>query len=448
MTQSRSLTLLVTGLALFAMYFGAGNLIFPVMIGIESGPAVTSAITGFLMTGVLLPVLGMVAAATAPEGVEQIADRIGHHPGLVFTVIIFLSTGMLYAIPRVATVSYEMVLDPLVPSNAAAGWLAEPLFLLVFFAVTYVLAVNPKGMLDRIGGFLTPILLLFLFILIVTALIKLPLDMGPAGGEYADTPLATGLINGYFTMDAIASLVFGIVIIEALRRRGFETKNQLFTGTALAGVIAGIALALVYLGLAAVGSRLGTAGLSNGAEALAHASTILFGRSGQLIFGVIVLLACLTTAVGLTGASTQYFRGLFPAVPRVPMVVFHVAVAFALANLGLEAILQVVAPINQLIYPIVICIVFISILDIFVPGDLKWTYRLATWFGVAVGAFEALWSTQLPVFASLRGTLDAFPLGAVHMPWVAPALAGFVIGFIIDAAARNVLSRGLTTATA
>lgn len=446
MTQSRSLTLLVTGLALFAMYFGAGNLIFPVMIGIEAGPAVTAAIIGFLMTGVLLPVLGMVAAATAPEGVEQIADRIGHHPGVVFTIIIFLSTGMLYAIPRVATVSYEMVLEPILPSDLAHRGIAEPVFLLIFFGITYLLAVNPKGMLDRIGGYLTPLLLLFLFILIIAAFIQLPLDLGEATGEYADTPLATGLINGYFTMDAIASLVFGIVIIEALRRRGFKTKQQLFTGTALAGVIAGIALAVVYLGLAAVGSRLGTAGMTNGAEALAHASTLLFGRSGQLIFGSIVLLACLTTAVGLTGASTQYFRGLFPAVPRVPMVIFHVAVAFALANLGLEAILQVVAPINQLIYPIVICIVFISIFDIFIPGNLKWTYRLATWFGVAVGLFEALWSTQLPVFAGLRDTLDMFPLGTIHMPWVAPALAGFVIGFIIDAATRNVLSRGLTTA--
>lgn len=421
-------TLLVTGLALFAMYFGAGNLIFPVMIGIEAGTSVTPAITGFILTGVILPVLGMVAAATAPEGVEQIADRIGHRPGVVFTVIIFLSTGMLYAIPRVASVSYEMVVAPV----AGGGWASQAAFLAVFFLATYLLAINPKGLLDRIGGWLTPVLLVFLFILILAAAITLPLDQGPAAGDYAGTPLTTGLIKGYFTMDAIASLVFGIVIISSLRRRGWNEPRKLFIGTALAGVIAGIALTAVYLGLASIGARLGGAGMTNGAEALAHASDLIFGRSGQLIFGVIVLLACLTTAVGLTGASTQYFRTLLPAIGQVPMMAGHVIIAFLLANLGLEAILAVVAPVNQLIYPIVICLVALSLLNIGLRRNLWWTYRLTTWFAAAIGLLEALRSTGLSALTFLEAPLAALPLGEQHLPWLVPALVGFIIGLVLD----------------
>ena len=147
---------------------------------------------------------------------------------------------------------------------------------------------------------------------------------------------------------------------------------------------------------------------------------------------MIAVLACLTTAVGLTGASSQYFRTLFPQISRSVMVLIHTLVALALANLGLETILDIVAPVNQLIYPVVICVIFIALFDIFVPGQLYWTYRLAAWLGAFVGVFEALWSTNLPQFAFLRDILDVLPLGSVHMPWVTPALAGFIIGLILD----------------
>lgn len=431
MRNSRTYVLIVTGLALFAMFFGAGNLIFPVMIGVNAGTSVTPAILGFLGTGVLLPMLGIIAAATSQEGVTGIASRIGKYPGLVFTIVIFLSTGMLYAIPRVATVSFEMAVVPLIDSTNPNG---VPLFLytVVFFVVTYLLALNPKGFLDRIGGWLTPALLVLLIILILTAAFRLPAVLGTPTAEYAETPFATGLLRGYFTMDAIASLVFGIVIISSLRYRGFNTKSQVFTGTAIAGVIAGVALALIYIGLTIIGTRMGPFGVDNGAEALARAATELFGTGGVALFGLIAVLACLTTAVGLTGASSQYFRTLFPQISRSVMVLIHTLVALALANLGLETILDIVAPVNQLIYPVVICVIFIALFDIFVPGQLYWTYRLAAWLGAFVGVFEALWSTNLPQFAFLRDILDVLPLGSVHMPWVTPALAGFIIGLILD----------------
>lgn len=431
MRNSRTYVLIVTGLALFAMFFGAGNLIFPVMIGIDAGTSVTPAILGFLSTGVLLPMLGIIAAATSQEGVTGIASRIGKYPGLVFTIVIFLSTGMLYAIPRVATVSFEMAV---VPQIDAANPNGVPLFVytVVFFAVTYMLALNPKGFLDRIGAWLTPALLILLLVLIFAAAFRLPMALGTPTTAYETTPYATGLLQGYFTMDAIASLVFGIVIICSLRHHGFKTKAEVFTGTAIAGVIAGIALASIYIGLTIIGTRMGPYEVSNGAEALARAATELFGTAGVTLFGLIAILACLTTAVGLTGASSQYFRTLFPQISRPVMVLIHVLVSLALANLGLETILDIVAPVNQLIYPVVICVIFVALFDIFVPGQLYWTYRLAAWIGGFIGIFEALRSTGLPQFDVLTLYLNQLPLGVVNMPWVVPTLAGFIIGLVID----------------
>lgn len=431
MRNSRTYVLVVTGMALFAMFFGAGNLIFPVMIGVDAGVSFTPAILGFLGTGVLLPVLGIVAAATSQEGVTGISSRIGKYPGLVFTIVIFLSTGMLYAIPRVGTVSYEMAAVPLIGAERAGSG-ALMIYTAVFFTVTFFLALNPKGFLDRIGAWLTPLLLVLLVVLIVAAMVKLPVAMGEPTAEYAQTPFAEGLLKGYFTMDAIASLVFGIVIISSLQHSGlFKTKNQVFAGTATAGVIAGALLAVFYLGLGQIGIRMSPFNPDNGAEALAIASVELFGSGRQALFGLIVVLACLTTAVGLVGASSQYFMTLFPRISRIQMVSIHVLVSFALANLGLQTILNVVAPINQLIYPIVICIVFISLFDIFVPGELYWTYRLTAWFGACFGVLEALRSIG-DSFNWLLPFLDAFPLGPVNMSWVTPALLGFTVGLIID----------------
>lgn len=442
MTREKLQAIIIAGLALFAMYFGAGNLIFPVMIGVEAGPNLTPALTGFILTGVALPVLGMVAVATSSRGIDGLSQRLGKLPGLAFTVVIFLSTGMLYAIPRVATVSYEMSVKPLLlantTANSATNTVADasalPLlvYTLVFFAAAYVLALNPKGLIDRIGKWLTPALLALLVAMIVAATLRGAHPAATPTQTYAHAPLPSGLIQGYFTMDAIASLVFGLVIIDALRRRGFANGRPVFAATVGAGMIAGAALVAIYIGLAFIGAHVHEAEVTNGAAALTLAANELFGRAGQSMFGLIALLACLTTAVGLLGASSSYFQGFFPQVRRRYMVAIHVAVSLALANLGLDAILAVVAPLNQLIYPVAISLIAVTLLDIPIPRRLYYSYRLPAAAAALVGAGEALWSTQLPAFAPLRSTLDLFPLGSVHLPWVVPALLGLAVGLALD----------------
>ncbi|MDO5721301.1 MAG: branched-chain amino acid transport system II carrier protein [Actinomycetaceae bacterium] len=431
MNRSKLRAILIAGMALFAMYFGAGNLIFPVMIGVEAGLNLRPALIGFILTGVALPILGMVAVATSSRGIDGLSSRLGKIPGLVFTIVIFLSTGMLYAIPRVATVSYEMTVKPMLEEGSSSS-LPLLLYTAVFFPVAYAIAVNPKGMIDRIGKWLTPSLLTLLVAMIAATLWRGVNTAPTAAPTYQDGPLSTGLILGYFTMDAIASLVFGLVIIQSLRQRGFTSGRSVFLGTVATGALAGTALAAIYTGLALIGVHVNGRGASNGAEALTMAANELFGRGGQAVFGLIALLACLTTAVGLLGASSSYFQTLFPKIRRRHMVAIHVVVSFALANLGLEAILAIVAPLNQLIYPIAISLIFVTLLDMPIPRQLFYSYRLPAAAAAVIGLGEALWSTTLPVFAPLRAPLDALPLGSSHLPWVAPALVALLVGLALD----------------
>lgn len=433
--QSTPAAILITGLALFAMYFGAGNLIFPAMIGMTAGENVNPVIIGFLLTGVALPALGMVASSTQRRGEHDgIASRIGRYPSLVFTVAIFLSTGMLYAIPRVATVSFEMAAVPILTGSAGGetSQLDLLIYTVIFFTAVGVVALNPGRLVDRLGAYLTPALLIVLAILIVTALVTMESVSVQPSPDYANDPLPAGLLQGYYTMDAIASLVFSGVILSALARSGFTTRRKLIWGSTLAAGVAGIGLTIVYLGLAAVGTRVAGQGLDDGAAGLAYAASEALGPVGQAVFSAVAILACLTTAIGLIGASSQYFRKLFPKLTHPMLVLIQSLVALSLANLGLETILEIVTPVNQLLYPIAICIIAIALIDVVTPGMLHWTYRLSAWTAAVVAIPEALWATKISAFDGLRDWLDVLPAGSVNMGWVVPALVAALIGALLD----------------
>lgn len=427
-SKTRVLNVLVTGLALFAMFFGAGNLIFPVMIGVESGVEQVPATIGFMLTGVLLPMAGMIAAATSSSGVLGIIERISHYPGLVFCWLIFLSTGMLYAIPRTAAASFSMSFQ----ASTGDSHLALFIYTLVFFGIAGYLCLNPRNVLDRIGGILTPALLILLAVIIITAVATMsPSEAAPIE-KYASTPTLKGIFDGYGTLDAIASFVFGVVIIRALRQKGFQPGRQLFGVTALSGVIAAFFLGLVYFGLSMVGSRVGRLNpdVKDGGEGLAFAAQHLFGPAGRVVLGAIAILACLTTAIGLVEASTQFFRGLFPQISRPVWVVLHVIISLAIANLGLGALVNVIVPVMMFCYPITIMLVVTCILDIFIPGHMFWAYRLSVWVAGIFGLFDGLKAAGV-----LENWIDTtIPLASLGLGWLIPSLVMLVLGLIIDIA--------------
>ena len=434
----RALTVMITGLALFAMYFGAGNLILPVMIGIEGGTAAGAVTGGFVLTGVLLPVLAMVAAATSEQGIEGIAYRIGRYPGLVYCWIAFLSTGMLYAIPRVATVSFGMSVGAIGNLPGDPGSPALLIYTAVFLVVAALLAANPTNLISKVGSWLTPALLILMLVLIVGALTQLTPVLDAPAEKYTAAPFVSGLLTGYNTLDAIASLVFGGIVIDSLRSHGFTHGAPLFRTTVLAGLLAGALLALIYFGLGSVGTRIGDAEVSDGAAGLAHAAWLLFGAPGQWLLGLIAILACLTTSVGLFGASVTFFNKHFPRVGRTRLLIIHVAVAFAVANLGLATLMNLVVPLMYFCYPVTIAIVAVAIADIFIPGHLFWSYRFTAWASAVFGLIDAILQgyslfavTPPDWFTAL---IKAIPFADLSLGWVVPALLGFTIGMICDGA--------------
>lgn len=430
----------VVGFALFAMFFGAGNLIFPVMIGADAGLNVLPTTIGFLITGVALPVLGMLVVSTASDKELEgggVPSRIGKTPGLIFTLAIFLSTGMLYAVPRVATVTHEMAVMPFIKDAPGSDSLKLFLFTAVFFAIVTYFIFTPSRVVERVGGYLTPALLIFLALLIIVTLFSSSASLPNPSEKYASVPVVTGIIDGYFTMDALASFVFGFIIISELKERGYIARKDRVSGMLQAGLIAGGCLALVYVGLSAVGTRKAGAGFENGAALLAAVAGERFGAAGQLIFSLIVFLACLTTAIGLLSSSTEYFSKLLPKVNKNVLIVVQILVSMALANLGLNTILKVVAPLNQLIYPIAIVIIVLSLLALALPFRLNVAYKAGAAVAAVFALLEALYLAWPDAFTSLRVFLDHFPAGQIQMGWLVPSVVALLIGIAVDYVRRS-----------
>lgn len=430
---------IIVGFALFAMFFGAGNLIFPVMIGADSAGHVIPVFIGFLLTGVALPILTMIVISTetAKEiNAGGVAMRIGRPAGFLFTLAIFLSTGMLYAVPRVATVAYEMSTRPFV-ENDTNGSTALLVFTLIFFAVVTLFLVNPARVISRVGGILTPLLLGFLALLVVVAVVRMPALVSTDPAVAASSTLTSGIIKGYYTMDALGAFVFGIVIVSELKKRGAATREARIRGMVKAGLVAGACLAAVYVGLAAVGVRQADAGFTNGAELLASVAGQMFGSMGQLIFGAITLLACLTTVIGLMTASTEYFTRLLRIVPRSVIIAVQVVVSIVLANLGLEKILEVVVPLNQFIYPIAIVVVLLGLIELIFPFRLDWAYKLGALAAAVVAFMEAGLIAAPERFDVVAQAISALPFAQVQMAWTTPALGAILIGVVLDARRRR-----------
>lgn len=420
--------ILFLGFMLFSLFFGAGNLIFPPFLGMESGDYFIPAVIGFILTAVLMPFLAVLSVSLSDNGLLAIGQRV--HPvfGFVFAVIIYLSIGALYGIPRASSVAYEL---GFVQVFQVESHLSLFLFTVVFFEITYFLSVDPKKMIDSIGQVLTPILLIVLSILFVRAFTTLSYEGQAATEKFQSAPFLTGFLEGYYTMDAIAALAFGIVMINGLKDKGVRKKKDLVRGTAYAGVIAALALTLVYISLSWIGRVLPMEKtVENGADTLVLAAGQLFTNSGSLLFGTIVLLACLTTCVGLTTACASFFNEIFPKFTYKQFVLVFVVTGLLITNLGLNSILSIATPLLVFVYPFAIVLILLSLLQHFI-GESKKMYV----FSVAVTSVFALCDV-LDFFQINLGVLDnilgVLPLYVNGLGWVVPTLVVAVIGYVWD----------------
>ena len=416
------------GLMLFSMFFGAGNLIFPPFLGAEAGSSYWFAMAGFIVTGVGLPFAVLYAVSLVKGGVQTIGNRV--HPvfSTVFMIVIYLSIGPFLAIPRNANVAYEMGLKPFLSNNSNAG-LILLLFTVCFFALAYAVSLNPSKMEKYMGRWITPTLLLAMVILCAAGFVKLDAPLQPPSAAYQSGAFSTGFIEGYNTMDALAALAFGIVILTAIQQRGVRDRKQLTNYTLKAGLIAGTLLALVYVSLGLIGGRMAAAGsFENGTDILSAASTLLLGESGTALLGFIFTLACFTTVVGLTTACGQYFSNLIPKVSYKTVVLLVTLVSFTLSNLGLNQILKVSVPFLVTAYPLTIVLIALTFFNRYFKNSKK-VYGSAILFTGAFALMDGLLAFGIDL-GPVQVMKDSLPLSSMGLQWILPAIVGTGVGIV------------------
>ncbi len=438
MSEKKGNRTIAIGLMLFALFFGAGNLIFPASMGQNAGENVWWAVLGFVVTGVGLPLAGVLAMGySGCKNLQELASRVHPVYGLFFTVISYLTIGPCFATPRTGSVSYEIAIRPFLGDGNTD--MIMTVFLVVFFAISYWLSASPQKLVDRIGKILTPALLVVILLLIIKSFIT-PLGTPEAAtAAYATSTMAVvqGFLDGYNTMDAIASLVFAILVIEFVMEDGAETPEAVTKEVFRAGLIAVGCLAFVYIFIAKIGadSVMAFGIQETGAPVLSKSAMILFGNVGAIILAAIVLLACLSTSIGLITSCATYFHSLIGGVGYKSWVAVFSVFSFGVAMFGLKTIIVAAIPVLMFIYPLVVVLVILTFLDKLFGGRqcvYAWTIGLTMITALVNGTQTA----KIPL-----GSVDTFfntmvPFHLIGMGWLSFAIVGFVIGLIWKAVVK------------
>ena len=414
---------------LFSMFFGAGNLIFPPFLGQNAGSSTPAATFGFVITAVILPILGVIVVAQS-DGLDKLAGRVSPAFAMVFTMLIYLSIGPGLGIPRAASVPFEMAVAPYLPEGANLT-VFMLIYSLVFFAIAAWLALTPNKLVERIGRFLTPSLLILIVFLFISFVVKGTVSVVAPQQAYATSAFLKGFCEGYQTMDTIAALNFGLVIATTLGTMGLNDKKDVIHHTKIAGVIAGTILALIYVVLVYMG--MASSGVypiqENGAWTLRCIVYQLFAGPGAILLAAIFTLACLTTCVGLITSISQYFSTLFKFTYR--QFVFAITVfAFVICNQGLTAILSISVPILNAIYPVSIVLIILGLSHEKIKNN-HYIYPL-TILGTSVisviAAIDGLGVNMGPI----SSFCNALPLNSLGFGWVSVTVVMLAVSLVMD----------------
>jgi branched-chain amino acid:cation transporter, LIVCS family len=418
--------ILALGFMTFALFVGAGNIIFPPIVGLQAGPHVWMAALGFLVTAVGLPVVTVVALAKVGGAMDALSSPIGKVAGGILAAVCYLAVGPLFATPRTATVSFEVGLAPLTGDTPLALFL----YSLVYFMLVFWISLYPGRLLDTVGRFLAPLKIFALAVLGIAAFALPAGDIGVAEPAYVTAPFSQGFINGYLTMDTLGALVFGIVIVNAIRSRGVTSPTLITRYAIIAGLIAGLGLALVYISLFRLGSgsHAIAAGAGNGAVVLHAYVQHTFGSLGSGFLAVLISLACLVTAVGLTCACAEYFSRVLPLSYKT-LVVLLAAFSLLVSNLGLTKLIAFSIPVLTAIYPPCIVLVALSFCKDFwhSQGRIVAPVMLVSLlFGIVDACKGAGLADGLPT------QLAHLPLSDQGLAWLVPSVITLVGAVVVD----------------
>ncbi|MDD7363510.1 MAG: branched-chain amino acid transport system II carrier protein [Peptoniphilus sp.] len=416
--------MIVVGFALFAIFFGAGNLIFPPYLGFQAGTNWTTVMAGFLLTDPVIPIITLLVTIFAGGKAVDLGRRVNYPFAVILAGAAMISVGPVFAIPRTAATTYEVGVLPFLPE--APIWVVSA----IFFAITLRLAIKKTGVIDIIGQYITPILLVFLGLIIVKAMVSPVGAIMPVEGSDFFT---TGLKEGYQTMDAMVALLCTSIVTGDLLRKGYgdaskKDKTQMIVAVS---VLALVLIILVYSGLAYVGAQGGAhfPASASRVDILTGMVGMVLGKWGRVALGIAVSLACLTTSVGLTSAAGDFFESVSNNKWKYEYVVcVSVVVSFIFSLVGVEGIISLAGPVLDVVYPALIAMSLIMIFDRKIKYD-------ATIIGMATGTLVAAFITTIfnltGFLEGAAGIVDSMPLAEFGFSWLVPGLIGALIGTIL-----------------
>ncbi len=418
--------ILFVGFMLFSMFFGAGNLIFPPFLGQNAGNQTLPSVIGFLITAVVLPVLAIIVVVQN-DSLDNLTNRVGKKFSVIFTVLLYLAIGPGLAIPRAASVPFEMSIAPYL-SEQSSTFILMIIYSVIFFAVSAWLSLNPTKLVDRLGTILTPlliVLLAFLFIAFVSIGDK---SIAAAQPAYAQAPFLKGFSEGYLTMDAIAGLVFASVVAKSFANLGINDKKESLKYSSTAGILAGIILAVIYLMLTYMGTQ--SSGVyeigANGAVALRQIVYQIFGEFGAIILAAIFTLACITTCVGLITSVSSYFSKLTGATYK-SMVWIITAFSVVVCNYGLTTILNISVPILNAIYPSVSIIILLGLFGNKIKN--RFVYPVTIGATAIISIIYAL--EDVVYFDAIVSVFRKLPLYSYGFGWISITVIAFIVSLVL-----------------
>lgn len=424
--------ILVIGLMLFALFLGAGNMIFPPALGQQAGEHVWLATIGFLITGVGLPFLGIVAIALAGSDIRTIGNKVHPMFGLIFPIILYLTIGPFFGIPRTATVAYEIGITPFLSEALINSQLTLFVYSIIFFVITFWLALNPSKLVDRIGKILTPALLIILVMLTIKATLTPLGEFQQPQGDYIEGAFFKGFLEGYLTLDTLGALVFGIVIVSVIKERGVTEKIDIAKVCIKAAIIAAIGLILVYVSLAFIGaSSVSSLGyLDNGGAILSGIAHELFGPLGKIVLALAITFACLTTSVGLVSACGNYLSSVIPGLSYKLLIFILSLFSTAVANFGLSQLISVSIPLLFTIYPIAIVLILLSFID-YAFGIKPVVYQYSLVATAIISVVDGLKAANIHI-EGINQLFSYIPFFTIGIGWLVPAIVGAVLGMIMS----------------
>ncbi|MEF9952155.1 MAG: branched-chain amino acid transport system II carrier protein [Clostridium sp.] len=423
----------IIGLMTFALFFGAGNVIFPPFIGYEAGVNLPYAIAGFITTGVFIPLMAVVSASMVNGDLNTLSNRAGKLFGSVFPFIIYLAIGPLFIIPRSASVTYTMGIKPLIGDDFKLMILAT----FIYFVISGYLALSQGKMVSIIGKVITPLLIITICIIVIKSIVSPLGSLTPPNELYSQSPYFKGFVEGFLTMDALGALVIANILVVTFNSYSITSKKEIVKYSLYAAVIASILLSIIYAALSYVGGVYGgDGGFTNGGDLLASAAYSMFGKGGSYLLSIVIALACLSTSIGVTSASSRFFSSRFKSLSYKKWVIIITIISFVISNIGLDALISITVPVLTIIYPATIVVIVLGFFESLL-SDTKYVYKVAVYSAFIISLINTMDSLSIRI-PFLTDVFRVLPLYNVSLSWIIPTTLFTVLTLLVEKTTRKI----------